>query len=173
MYLGFCITPLFWQFFFIRVIIFYNEAFVPWHFYIVPYFLFFLKVISYQQVLVSRHVDIITFYNDVFVPAAKPFLVSLISSGTRPEDKKNVNGICCTSFSVWTAISFPVTQWLHLYCLGQISGSPKPSPFPNLPDMSPKKVSSSHNVYVSPLRQTKVFSSSSHSSLYFLYLLFI
>ncbi|KAJ1275719.1 hypothetical protein BS78_05G157600 [Paspalum vaginatum] len=81
-------------------------------------------------VLGSRHVDIITFYNEVFVPAAKPFLVSLIASGTRPEDKKNANS--------------------------QISGSPKPSPFPNLPDMSPKKVSSSHNVYVSPLRQTKM-----------------
>nr|AAF97520.1 retinoblastoma related protein RBR1 [Zea mays] len=81
-------------------------------------------------VLVSRHVGIITFYNEVFVPAAKPFLVSLISSGTHPEDKKNASG--------------------------QIPGSPKPSPFPNLPDMSPKKVSASHNVYVSPLRQTKL-----------------
>ncbi|CAO2144326.1 unnamed protein product [Urochloa humidicola] len=81
-------------------------------------------------VLVSRHVDIITFYNEVFVPAAKPFLVPFIASGTRPEDKKNASS--------------------------QISGSPKPSPFPNLPDMSPKKVSSSHNVYVSPLRQTKM-----------------
>ncbi|XP_062183024.1 retinoblastoma-related protein 1-like [Phragmites australis] len=77
----------------------------------------------------SRHVDIITFYNEVFVPAAKPFLVTLIPSGTRPEDK-NANG--------------------------QIPGSPKPSPFSNLPDMSPKKVSASHNVYVSPLRQTKM-----------------
>ncbi|XP_066337130.1 retinoblastoma-related protein 1-like isoform X3 [Miscanthus floridulus] len=83
-----------------------------------------------NDVLVSRHVDIITFYNEVFVPAAKPFLVSLISSGTRPEDKKNASG--------------------------QIPGSPKPSPFPNLPDLSPKKVSASHNVYVSPLRQTKM-----------------
>uniref|UniRef100_A0A0D9XSP1 Retinoblastoma-associated protein A-box domain-containing protein n=1 Tax=Leersia perrieri TaxID=77586 RepID=A0A0D9XSP1_9ORYZ len=74
----------------------------------------------------SRHVDIINFYNVVFVPMAKPFLVP---SGTRPEDKKNTDS--------------------------QI-GSPKPSPFSNLPDMSPKKVSPSHNVYVSPLRQTKL-----------------
>ncbi|XP_044981404.1 retinoblastoma-related protein 2-like isoform X3 [Hordeum vulgare subsp. vulgare] len=66
----------------------------------------------------SRHVDIIIFYNEVFVPAVKPFLVALIPSG-------------------------------------QIPGSPKSSPFSNLPDMSPKKVSSSHNVYISPLRQTK------------------
>ncbi|XBH55999.1 hypothetical protein VPH35_077936 [Triticum aestivum] len=66
----------------------------------------------------SRHVDIIVFYNEVFVPAVKPFLVALIPSG-------------------------------------QIPGSPKSPPFSNLPDMSPKKVSSSHNVYISPLRQTK------------------
>ncbi|AQK57623.1 retinoblastoma-related protein 2 [Zea mays] len=85
---------------------------------------------NHNGVLISRHVDIITFYNEVFVPAAKPFLVSLISSGTRPEDKKNASG--------------------------QVPGSPKLSPFPNLPDMSPKKVSASHNVYVSPLRQTKM-----------------
>ncbi|KAM0863929.1 hypothetical protein ACQ4PT_044256 [Festuca glaucescens] len=77
----------------------------------------------------SRHVDIIVFYNEVFVPAVKPFLVALIPSVARPDDKKSPNS--------------------------QIPGSPKPSPFSNLPDMSPKKVSSSHNVYVSPLRQTK------------------
>lgn len=58
----------------------------------------FLWHISYQQVLGSRHVDIITFYNEVFVPAAKPFLVSLIASGTRPEDKKNANSMCYTCF---------------------------------------------------------------------------
>ncbi|KAM0856752.1 hypothetical protein ACQ4PT_048910 [Festuca glaucescens] len=77
----------------------------------------------------SRHVDIIVFYNEVFVPAVKPFLVALIPSAARPDDNKSPNS--------------------------QIPGSPKPSPFSNLPDMSPKKVSSSHNVYVSPLRQTK------------------
>ncbi|KAL6654159.1 hypothetical protein ACP70R_007624 [Stipagrostis hirtigluma subsp. patula] len=76
----------------------------------------------------SRHVDIISFYNEVFVSAAKPFLVALIP-GARAEDK-NANS--------------------------QVPGSPKPSPFSNLPDMSPKKVSSSHNVFVSPLRQTKM-----------------
>ncbi|KAL6890246.1 hypothetical protein ACP4OV_009009 [Aristida adscensionis] len=76
----------------------------------------------------SRHVDIISFYNEIFVQAAKPFLVALIP-GTRPDDKSTN---------------------------GQVPGSPKPSPFSNLPDMSPKKVSSSHNVYVSPLRQAKM-----------------
>ncbi|GAB2281344.1 Retinoblastoma- protein 1 [Dionaea muscipula] len=35
-------------------------------------------------------------------------------------------------------------------------GSPKLSHFPSLHDMSPKKVSASHNVYVSPLRLSKV-----------------
>ncbi|KAG8089914.1 hypothetical protein GUJ93_ZPchr0011g27799 [Zizania palustris] len=78
----------------------------------------------------TRHVDIIVFYNEVFVPTAKPLLVALMSPSTHPEDKKTTNS--------------------------QIPGSPKPSPFSNLPDMSPKKVSSSHNVYVSPLRQTKM-----------------
>jgi retinoblastoma-like protein 1 len=38
---------------------------------------------------------------------------------------------------------------------GSGPGSPRPS-FPALPDMSPKKVSASHNVYVSPLRSTKM-----------------
>jgi hypothetical protein len=38
-------------------------------------------------------------------------------------------------------------------------GSPVPSPFSSLPDMSPKKVSAKHNVYVSPLRSSKVSSS--------------
>lgn len=60
--------------------------------------------------------------------------------------------------SIWTAMPSPMSNWFHHFFLGQISGSPKPSSFPNLPDISPKKVSSSHNVYVSPLRQTKVFS---------------
>ena len=40
--------------------------------------------------------------------------------------------------------------------LAQCPGSPKISPFPSLPDMSPKKVSATHNVYVSPLRSSKV-----------------
>lgn len=36
-------------------------------------------------------------------------------------------------------------------------GSPKVTLFPSLPDMSPKKVSAAHNVYVSPLRSSKVY----------------
>lgn len=38
----------------------------------------------------------------------------------------------------------------------QLPGSPGPSPFSSLPDMSPKKVSANQNVYVSPLRSSKM-----------------
>ena len=41
--------------------------------------------------------------------------------------------------------------------LAQCPGSPKISPFPNLPDMSPKKVSATHIEYVFPLGSSKVF----------------
>ncbi|KAJ3701533.1 hypothetical protein LUZ61_005238 [Rhynchospora tenuis] len=77
------------------------------------------------------HVDIITFYNEVFVPAVKPLLVGMVPSSSRSEEKASAEG-------------------------GTVPGSPKVSPFSNLPDMSPKKVSASHNVYVSPLRQSKM-----------------
>ncbi|KAM0934796.1 putative transcription repressor RB family [Dioscorea sansibarensis] len=81
----------------------------------------------------EEHVDIITFYNEVFIPSVKPLLVELGSgvnqSSNRPaEDKDNTS----------------------------VSGSPRLSPFPSLPDMSPKKVSTTHNVYVSPLRSSKM-----------------
>uniref|UniRef100_A0A453RNL1 Retinoblastoma-associated protein B-box domain-containing protein n=1 Tax=Aegilops tauschii subsp. strangulata TaxID=200361 RepID=A0A453RNL1_AEGTS len=65
------------------------------------------------------HVDIITFYNEVFIPTVKPLLVDLGPAAPFPE-------------------------------------SPRLSRFPNLPDMSPKKVSATHNVYVSPLRSSKM-----------------
>ncbi|KAK8938383.1 Retinoblastoma-related protein [Platanthera zijinensis] len=69
-----------------------------------------------------EHVDIVTFYNAVFIPCVKPLLEELgpdkVESG--------------------------------------IPASPRLSTFPNLPDMSPKKVSACHNVYVSPLRQSKL-----------------
>ncbi|XP_029122241.1 retinoblastoma-related protein isoform X2 [Elaeis guineensis] len=75
----------------------------------------------------GEHVDIITFYNEIFIPTVKPLLMELAPAGDVTEDKNNANG----------------------------PGSPKLSSFPNLPDMSPKKVSAAHNVYVSPLRQSK------------------
>ncbi|KAL3500942.1 hypothetical protein ACH5RR_035391 [Cinchona calisaya] len=90
------------------------------------------------------HVDIITFYNEIFVPSVKPLLVELSPAGTVQKDNQaaegsnNIEGRCPTS--------------------------PTTSPFPSLPDMSPKKVSAAHNVYVSPLRSSKMDALISHSS---------
>ncbi|KAF5442872.1 hypothetical protein F2P56_035485 [Juglans regia] len=87
----------------------------------------------------QEHVDIITFYNEIFIPAVKPLLVELGPAGTTtktnrvPEVNNNTDAQC--------------------------PASPKISPFPSLPDMSPKKVSAAHNVYVSPLRSSKVLDS--------------
>ncbi|KAI7997218.1 Retinoblastoma-related protein [Camellia lanceoleosa] len=83
----------------------------------------------------QEHVDIITFYNEIFIPAVKPLLVELAPVGTAQKNRNSEtnNGID-----------------------GQCPGSPKISPFPSLPDMSPKKVSAIHNVYVSPLRSSKM-----------------
>ncbi|XVF00180.1 hypothetical protein REPUB_Repub03eG0262900 [Reevesia pubescens] len=90
------------------------------------------------------HVDIIVFYNEIFIPAVKPLLVELGPVGTTtrtsqvPEANNSNDGPC--------------------------PGSPKVAPFPTLPDMSPKKVSATHNVYVSPLRTSKMDALISHSS---------
>ncbi|KAM3210281.1 hypothetical protein ACQJBY_064348 [Aegilops geniculata] len=80
------------------------------------------------------HVDIITFYNEVFIPTVKPLLVDL-GPGTSPNRNNEPK-------SGGDAAPFPE--------------SPRLSRFPNLPDMSPKKVSATHNVYVSPLRSSKM-----------------
>lgn len=90
------------------------------------------------------HVDIITFYNEIFIPLAKPLLVEVGSAGT-------------------TAKPHQVPQ-VDNNKDGQCPASPKVSPFPTLPDMSPKKVSASHNVYVSPLRTSKMDALISHST---------
>ncbi|XP_031262887.1 retinoblastoma-related protein [Pistacia vera] len=90
------------------------------------------------------HVDIITFYNKIFVPAVKPLLVELGPAGTNMRTNR-------------------VSEVNH-NSDGQCPGSPKVSPFPTLPDMSPKKVSAVHNVYVSPLRTSKMDALISHSS---------
>ncbi|OVA17341.1 Retinoblastoma-associated protein [Macleaya cordata] len=84
----------------------------------------------------QEYVDIIAFYNEIFVPSVKPLLVELgpiatLKSKQPPEAKNNVDA-------------------------GQCPGSPMLPPFPSLPDMSPKKVSATHNVYVSPLRSSKM-----------------
>ncbi|KAL0717054.1 hypothetical protein Bca4012_066376 [Brassica carinata] len=86
------------------------------------------------------HVGIITFYNDIFVPAAKTLLVEVIpvSNDQAVEANNKPEGHC--------------------------PGSSKVSVFPSVPDMSPKKVSAVHNVYVSPLRGSKMDALISHSS---------
>ncbi|KAK2634347.1 hypothetical protein Ddye_029139 [Dipteronia dyeriana] len=90
------------------------------------------------------HVDIITFYNKVFIPVVKPLLVELGPAGM-------------TAKTNWASEVNNNND-------GQCPGSPKVSPFPTLPDMSPKKVSAVHNVYVSPLRTSKMDALISHSS---------
>lgn len=90
------------------------------------------------------HVDIITFYNKIFVPAVKPLLVELGPAGTAMKTNR-------------------VSEVNHSND-GPCPGSPKVSVFPALPDMSPKKVSATHNVYVSPLRTSKMDALISHSS---------
>nr|B1ABR6.1 RecName: Full=Retinoblastoma-related protein [Hieracium piloselloides]ABZ85628.1 retinoblastoma-related protein [Hieracium piloselloides] len=94
------------------------------------------------------HVDIIMFYNEIFIPSVKPLLVELAPSNVPKNpnnqvsetNKKDESGPC------------------------PCPGSPKVSSFPSLPDMSPKKVSAVHNVYVSPLRSTKMDALISHGS---------
>ncbi|XP_062195758.1 retinoblastoma-related protein 3-like isoform X2 [Phragmites australis] len=79
------------------------------------------------------HVDIITFYNEVFIPSVKPLLVEVgpgASPNKKDKEKSSVDG--------------------------QFPESPRLARFPNLPAMSPKKVSATRNVYVSPLRSSKM-----------------
>ncbi|KAI4339113.1 hypothetical protein MLD38_024085 [Melastoma candidum] len=76
------------------------------------------------------HVDIITFYNEMFIPSMKPLLVEL-----GPGRSLRNNGV--TEVGSKNDVQRP--------------GSPNMSTFPNLPDMSPKKNSASHNVYMDAL----------------------
>ncbi|KAJ0249420.1 Retinoblastoma-related protein 1 [Hirschfeldia incana] len=86
------------------------------------------------------YVDIITFYNDIFVPAAKTLLVEVVpvSDDQAVEANNKPEGHC--------------------------PGSSKASVFPSVPDLSPIKVSAVHNVYVSPLRGSKMDALIVHSS---------
>ncbi|KAI4382943.1 hypothetical protein MLD38_008835 [Melastoma candidum] len=88
------------------------------------------------------HVDIITFYNEMFIPSVKPLLVEL---GLRKTSRSN---------------TVPEVGMNDAQC----PASPKTPTFPNLPAMSPKKISTSHNVCVSPFRSSKMDASISHSS---------
>lgn len=91
------------------------------------------------------HIDIITFYNELFIPAVKPLLVELAPAGIVQKSSQ-------------------IPEATNNNDKGQCPGSPKVSKFPSLPDMSPKKVSAVHNVYVSPLRSSKMDALNSHSS---------
>ncbi|VFQ67508.1 unnamed protein product [Cuscuta campestris] len=92
----------------------------------------------------ADHVDIISFYNGIFIRAVKPLLVELGPGGVSQHSNTNAGSKDNSN--------------------GQSPASPKTSPFPSLPDMSPKKVSAAHNVYVSPLRSSKMDALISHSS---------
>lgn len=92
----------------------------------------------------QEHVDIIAFYNEIFIPAVKPLLVEVAPVGTAQKANRNAE--------------------VNNNADGQCPGSPKISSFPSLPDMSPKKVSAVHNVYVSPLRSSKMEALISNSS---------
>lgn len=120
----------------------------------------------------QEHVDIITFYNEIFIPSVKALLVELGPGGTTtkvsrmPEANSNGDGTFLSHklFKFYTCFSVMQLQQSDYFYpsfhfpghLAQCPGSPKISTFPSLPDMSPKKVSAVHNVYVSPLRSSKV-----------------
>ncbi|XP_074273399.1 retinoblastoma-related protein-like isoform X1 [Silene latifolia] len=90
------------------------------------------------------HVDIITFYNEIFIPSVKPLLVELSALGTGMKPERDPD--------------------ISKNREDQGPASPKMSAFPSLPDMSPKKISTVHNIYVSPLRSSKMDALISHSS---------
>ncbi|CAH9069039.1 unnamed protein product [Cuscuta epithymum] len=92
----------------------------------------------------TDRIDIVSFYNGVFIPAVKPLLIELGPTGASQQSNNNAGAKDSSN--------------------GQSPVSPKTSPFPSLPDMSPKKVSAAHNVYVSPLRSSKMDALISHSS---------
>ncbi|KAI3820784.1 hypothetical protein L1987_08332 [Smallanthus sonchifolius] len=79
-------------------------------------------------------IDIIMFYNEIFIPAVRPLLVELARAGVA----KTTNQVSETNNNDE----------------GQCPGSPKVSLFRSLPSMSPKTVSAVYNV--SPLRSTKM-----------------
>ncbi|XP_024397294.1 retinoblastoma-related protein-like isoform X1 [Physcomitrium patens] len=79
--------------------------------------------------------DIIKFYNDVFVHVTKKFLVQVDTNSSMRSPRK-AHGSDGND--------------------GEAPGSPVASIFSTFPDISPKKVSALHNVFVSPLRSSKV-----------------
>lgn len=92
----------------------------------------------------QKYVGIMIFYNDIFVISVRPFVLEFEPVGSAQNTSLNSeNENNSNSFS---------------------PGTPKLSSFPKIPDMSPRKVSAKHNVYVSPLRATKRDALMSNSS---------
>lgn len=96
--------------------------------------------------------------------SVKPFLVELGPVGAPPridgppEVSNKDNGIPLTCLRIFHYLFCKATS--NFYFIfdrkGQCPGSPKISQFPIVPDMSPKMVSPAHNIYVSPMRSSKV-----------------
>ncbi|KAL6557298.1 Retinoblastoma-related protein 1 [Orobanche minor] len=93
----------------------------------------------------SGYTDIIVFYNEVFVPAAKPLLVEVGPAviSTVSEVTNNKDGI------LFDECFFPNSGCGSFF-------DAVTSLFPRVPDMSPRKVSAERNIYVSPLRTSTI-----------------
>ncbi|KAF7824755.1 Retinoblastoma-related protein 1 [Senna tora] len=87
----------------------------------------------------QEHVNVVRFYNEIFIPSVKPLLDELRHGGTTIKSNR-----------------VPEVNNRNDGHLAQCPGSPKISSFPSLPDISPKKVSATRNVYVSPLKSSKM-----------------
>ncbi|XP_055961663.1 retinoblastoma-related protein-like isoform X2 [Mercurialis annua] len=87
--------------------------------------------------------ELVTLYNKIFLPSAKSFLDEIHNAEPQTEDSdiKNTDDRTPTSNEM--------------------------SSFRNLPDMSPRKISPTHNVYVSPVRLSKDDFSSNMSRSYY------
>ncbi|THG20887.1 hypothetical protein TEA_010088 [Camellia sinensis var. sinensis] len=126
-------------------------------------------VLSLQKNEISLVKDRLLAFNTPKSKLPPPALQSAFASPTRPNHGAGGETCAETAINVFFSKQSPSEisyQWLiMLTCLdqtgydyfpGQCPRSPKISPFPSLPDMSPKKVSAMRNVYVSPLRSSKM-----------------
>ncbi|XP_043817552.1 retinoblastoma-related protein isoform X2 [Manihot esculenta] len=89
---------------------------------------FFLFVSSNHEKNGGQDVGIFAFYNKIFLPSVESLLDILHAESPKQVPEKNTD-------------DFPSLHQM--------------SPFPSLPDFSPKKLSPSQNVYLSPLRPSK------------------
>ncbi|KAK1567414.1 hypothetical protein Q3G72_011968 [Acer saccharum] len=95
----------------------------------------------------QNRVGIITFYNEMFIQNVNSLVKEIVSDESSKEEAPTLNN--------------------NSHC----PNSPRMSPFPRLPDVSPKKVSSSQNVYLSPSRPSKdAFNSQMGQRSYYAYI---